>query len=462
MSIKLPAAFEERMKEMLKEEYEEYISSYGEERQYGLRVNTLRIEPEEFEKLFPFSVERVPWTENGFYYRGEDRPSVYPWYAAGVYYLQEPSAMTPASRLPVQPGECVLDLCAAPGGKATELGARLNGKGVLVANDISNSRAKALLHNLELCGVYNVFVTNEIPGNLSKSFPEYFDKIMVDAPCSGEGMFRKDPDVALSWDEERPQYFAKLQRDIVKNAIQMLKPGGMMLYSTCTFAPEENEGTISWILENFPEMKLQDVEWYEGFCTGNPSWGNGDEELRKCVRIWPHKMNGEGHFMALLKKDGTRICEYMKNNGKIRVDRKTREILQEFFRDVNWDFDWEQIDIRLDKVYLVPVLPDRVKGLKFLRNGLFLGELKKNRFEPSQPLAMVLNSRSYSSCINLAAQDPRVERYLKGETIVLEGSELENRKGWQLVCVDGFSLGWGKAVNGLLKNKYLVSWRKKN
>ena len=253
----LPQAFEARMREMLgEEEYAQYIRSYEDERQYGLRVNTLKCSPEELERSGLFGARRIPWVENGFFYNGDERPARHPYYSAGVYYLQEPSAMTPASRLEVHPGERVLDLCAAPGGKATELGAKLQGRGILVANDISNSRAKALLRNLELFGVKNAFVTNELPGKLASCFPEYFDRILVDAPCSGEGMFRKDPAVAKTWDEDRPAYFAKLQRDIVMCASRMLRPGGTMLYSTCTFAKEENEGTVSWLLSKCPELHL--------------------------------------------------------------------------------------------------------------------------------------------------------------------------------------------------------------
>ena len=196
-----------------------------------------------------------------------------PLYAAGVFYLQEPSAMTPASRLPIEPGERVLDLCAAPGGKATELNARLKGTGLLVANDISNARAKALLRNLELFGSENVLVTNETPAGLADVFPGFFDKILVDAPCSGEGMFRKDEAVIGTWTPERPDFFADLQREITSNAVKMLRPGGLMMYSTCTFAPQEDEGTVSFLLENFPEMELIEMEGYEGFFKRQSSLG---------------------------------------------------------------------------------------------------------------------------------------------------------------------------------------------
>ena len=456
----LPEAFEKRMKDMLGEEYDSYLDSYQQERQFGLRVNPLKVTGEELKELSGFHLRKIPWTQDGYFYEEEDMPARHPYYAAGMYYLQEPSAMTPASRLHVEPGERVLDLCAAPGGKATALGAALRGKGVLVANDISNSRAKALLKNLELFGISNAFVTNEIPGNLADRFEGFFDKILVDAPCSGEGMFRKDPAVIKTWDEVRPEYFAKLQRDILKNAVRMLRPGGQLLYSTCTFATVENEGSISWVLENFPEMDVLEIEPYEGFAPGHPEWGNGDERLKRCVRIWPHKMKGEGHFLALLKKSETAMEAVVRIGRTQRPDKKTRQVVDAFFVDCKWEPDWERIEVRGEKVYLVPELPEKLQGIHFLRNGLYMGDLKKDRFEPSQQLAMMLKGNDYAGVLSLKSEDVRVEKYLHGETLLVEAGESTIAKGWILVCVDGFPLGWGKLVNGVLKNKYASGWRK--
>lgn len=457
MIEQLPQAFLSRMQEMLGDEYPAFLKSYENPRHFGLRVNTLKISVEKFLEISPFHLTPVPWTENGFYYQEEDRPAKHPYYAAGLYYLQEPSAMAPAALLPVEEGDFVLDLCAAPGGKATELGAKLNRSGMLVANDISNSRAKALLRNVELCGIPNSFITNEIPGNLAKAMPEFFDKILVDAPCSGEGMFRKELAVAKAWDESRPEYFSKLQRECVTSAVTMLKPGGMMLYSTCTFAPVENEGIIAHVLENYPDMELLPISGYEGFSEGNPCWGNGCLELRKCVRIFPHKMEGEGHFLALLRKKGTAPktrCDF-----QTKPDREAWKLLTEFFGGMEIPFPAGQIEVRGSSVYCLPPWDNRFKGIRFLRNGLFLGELKKNRFEPSQPLALALSEDKFPSRLNLTAEDERVLRYLKGETLLTEKGECTKDKGWQLVCVDGFPLGFGKLVNQTLKNKYPAGWR---
>ena len=481
MNTQLPQAFLERMEEMLKEEFPAFLESYQAPRQFGLRINTKKISTEKFLEISPFHLTPIPWIENGFFYGSEDRPSRHPYYQAGLYYLQEPSAMTPASRLPVVPGERVLDLCAAPGGKATELGSRLKGRGLLVANDISSSRAKALMRNLELWGIENSLVTTETPKRLSQVFPEYFHKILIDAPCSGEGMFRKDPDVAKTWDSSRPACFSSQQKEIVARGISMLHPGGMLLYSTCTFSPQENEGVISFILENFPQMELLDIPGYRGFSKGCPQWGNGDPRLEKCVRIFPHHMEGEGHFLALLTKkeegnpgltlENTRDIFQSPAPSRSRkekggpqktsgLDKASRILLEEFFREVSLPLDTSRLEVRNAHVYALPGAgPESVKGLKFLRWGLYLGELKKNRFEPGQPLAMALSAGDYPRVLNLSSSDQRILRYLGGETLLLEPPETAKGPGWYLVCADGYSLGWGKVSGNLMKNKYPAGWR---
>jgi NOL1/NOP2/sun family putative RNA methylase len=464
----LPERFQERMKKMLGEEYGEFLAAYDRNREYGLRVNTLKLSAAEFEQLSPFALKKIPWIPNGYYYNEGTFPSGHLYYAAGVYYLQEPSAMTPASRLPVEPGDRVLDLCAAPGGKATELAARLKGKGVLVANDISLSRSRALLHNLELFGAANILVTNETPERLAERFAGYFDKILVDAPCSGEGMFRKSPEAAADWSPEKVESCARQQRGIAESAVRMLKPGGLLLYSTCTFSGEENEGTVSWILDRFPDMELIPMEGYAGFGEGRPEWGNGREELKHCVRIWPHRMAGEGHFLALFRKAGSREQQTEETAGKLRnrgrqkrtggMDRERKRLLEEFLSAAGPEWADRQAECRGDRAYFVPELPEDLAGIHFLRCGLLLGEFKKGRFEPSQPLAMALDGKAFRRRISWKAEEESAARYLRGETVQV-GREHEN--GWNLVCVDDFSLGWGKVVNGVLKNKYLCTWRKK-
>ena len=506
--VNLPEEFEIKMKKLLGAGYEEFLASYDRPRNFGLRVNVDKISPKEFEKIAPFHLTKIPWTENGYYYEEQDMPARHPFYYAGMYYLQEPSAMTPASRLVSKPGDRVLDLCAAPGGKATELGAHLHGKGVLVANDISASRAKALLKNIEVFGIRNSFVVNEVPAKLAENFPEFFDKILVDAPCSGEGMFRKDPAVAKVWDGNKPFECAKQQKEIITRAAQMLAPGGDMLYSTCTFSPEENEQVIQFLLDSRDDMEIREIQPYEGFAPGRPEvayegWDGectdpvrrkmGTPDLKKCVRIWPHKMAGEGHFLALLHKKapGEEIakeqnCEKVLANtaehsaiSDIKgIGKPETKALTEFFADVSMEMNWKQVEVRKGQVYLVPEALGTRKGLVFLRNGLYLGEIRKDRFEPSQSFAMALKKEEYTAVVDLNYSDVRVEKYLRGETLEVDDIVEHNlqeaekmsdtksmkkrlEKGWQLVCVNGYPLGWGKLVNGTLKNKYHAGWRMK-
>lgn len=470
----LPQSFLDSMKEILGEDYEAFLAGFDGQRQYGLRVNTLKMNLEEFERIAPFHLKKVPWISNGYFYEAEDAPAKHPFYSAGLYYLQEPSAMTPASRLKVQPGERVLDLCAAPGGKATELGAALQGEGLLVANDINTARARALLRNLELFGISNSFVTNEPPHVLAERFPEFFHKIMVDAPCSGEGMFRKNPAVVDSWQEKGPEYFSKLQREIIVQAADMLLPGGMMFYSTCTFSPLENEKTITHLLKERPDMEVIPMEDYEGFAEGLTSYRGEvfDESCKLCRRIWPHKMSGEGHFMALLhKKSGTQqqVQQTVSQSSiwweKCKgLNKEQKAAAEDFFSHVNIAYDGKRIDVRGDNLYYLPAPKYDGRGLHFLRNGLFMGEFKKKRFEPSQPFALALHAQDFDQVLDFPADDERLSRYLRGET--LDVSDLiageKKRKGWQLVMVAGHPLGFGKLVNNNLKNKYPAGWKKNN
>lgn len=462
--MNLPRAFEEKMKYLLHEEYEDYMRCFDEPRHFGLRINTNKISVEDFLKIAPWPLLPIPWIQNGFYYDGEHiQPAKHPYYFAGLYYLQEPSAMTPADRLPVEPGERVLDICAAPGGKATELGAKLKGSGVLIANDISNSRAKGLLKNLELFGIGNMLVLSEEPGKLTEYFSEYFDKILIDAPCSGEGMFRKDKKMVKAWEEHGPGFFSKLQRSIIIQAASMLRPGGSLLYSTCTFDASENEQVIEYLLSQYPEFELCRIEPYEGFASGMPELSDsGNDSLSETVRIFPHRMRGEGHYLALLKKGnpGEPGEEQKKkvSKGAVKAEKLPEE-LAAFWKEISWELDTSRLDIHGERVYYMPEdLPD-MRGIRFLRSGLLLGELKKNRFEPSQALAMCLKKQEYGKILDFPLEDERIMKYLKGETLEIEDKASVKEKGWYLVCVDGYPLGFGKLAGQTLKNKYLPGWR---
>ena len=484
--MQLPLRYKERMQALLKEEYKDYEACFGYRAKAGLRVNTNKISPQDFLKKSPFSLSPVTWTEKGFYYEEDVQPAKHPYYYAGLYYLQEPSAMIPASVLPVTPGDKVLDLCAAPGGKSTELASKLQGEGVLVSNDISPTRAKALAKNMQMAGVPNAVVLSENPQNIVPYFPEYFDKILVDAPCSGEGMFRKENKMMAAWEEHGPEFFAPLQREILESAIKMLKKGGMMVYSTCTFSPEEDEGTVAWLLEKYPEISVVKTERLEGFSEGRPEWiGSEEESLRHCIRIWPHKVEGEGHFVALLKKEGddglagqafsrtnqkqipdinTRQTE--KKSGKRgretqKRTRNTRSVdnlsfVKEFLGDTNLSYKEEQLLEAGGCCYLVPEGVPDLQGLRMVESGLLLGGIEKGRFEPYQAFANRLTKELYANYVDFSVDDVRVIKYLKGETVSIEDTA---KKGWVLVMVDGYALGWAKASGGMLKNKYFSSWR---
>lgn len=486
----LPEEFLEEMRDILGSEYEQYLDSFERPAARGLRVNTLKWTREACMEKLPCRTEKVPWIPNGLFCDGDVRLSKDPYYYGGLYYLQEPSAMTPASLLPVEPGDMVLDLCAAPGGKSTELGARLLGRGMLVANDISHSRAKALLKNIELSGIANACVVSEPPERLARVFGGFFHKILVDAPCSGEGMFRKDRDMVKDWKDRGPKYYSSLQREIAGEAVGMLREGGCLLYSTCTFSREEDEEVVQWLLDRFPDMELVPLPRFEGAC--------GGIGLEGCIRLFPHKIRGEGHFMALLRKREGRKGRAGERpqgcplSGNLARDRKSENYgkpenhgrgeknragkqkfgagadggrdlsreteLTDFLRETKVSWDYSRMVKKQDRVYYLPEGFAEGTGLRFLRTGLWMGDLKNGRFEPSQAMAMVLGETLYSNCVSFDREDGRVIRYLKGETITLEEGE-GPAYGWCLVCVDGFALGFGKGNGMTIKNKYYAGWR---
>lgn len=451
--MKLPERYCEAMKELLGDEYSEYLESFHKPAAHGLRVNSMKLRSSDFCRISGCSLEQIPWIENGFYYEDACAPARHPHYYAGLYYLQEPSAMTPASRLPVVPGDRVLDLCAAPGGKATELGARLAGEGFLLANDISVSRAKALVKNLELAGIPNLFVTGERPERLAEAYPGYFDKILIDAPCSGEGMFRRDSRMAVHWETAPPGSYLEIQRSLAEHGFRMLRPGGMMLYSTCTFSREEDEECILQLLDRHPELETVPVRPYEGFVPGFCG-------LSDAVRIFPHKMKGEGHFLVLLRKreDGAAPAAREEAEEPIISGGQLPEGIRDFLAHIRKDFSEGGFLLERDQLYYLTPGMRRKKGLRYLRSGLLMGTWNKNRFEPSQALAMALRKEEFGETVDLLSDDPRTVKYLKGETLEID-SRTASGFPWRLVCTDGYPLGWAKASGAVLKNKYCPGWR---
>ena len=460
-SWSLPEAFVTKMKGLLGDEYEAFIQSYDTQRVQGLRFNTLKGKLEDMicESRERFGLKEVPWCREGFYYRQETRPGRHPFHEAGVYYIQEPSAMAVVSLLDPQPGEKVLDLCAAPGGKTTHIAERLCGEGLLVSNEIHPARAKILSQNVERMGIANAVVTNEDSGRLKKYFPEFFDCIVVDAPCSGEGMFRKDEQAREEWSEENVRICAVRQQEILDNAAEMLLPGGRMIYSTCTFSPEEDEDGIAAFLERHPEfsiVKLTEDQNLPGLSRGRAQWSStGNPALADTWRIWPHKADGEGHFLALLQKSEDTAFEYGRRKfrtPKYWKDKAGRKLLAEFLKDTcrNCSMNLECLILFGDQIYLLPEEMPDFAGLKILRPGLHLGTLKKNRLEPSHALALYLRPDQAVRSTVLCVDSTQIQEYLRGSTL----PDPDGRKGWTLVCVEGYSAGWAKASAGMLKNHY--------
>lgn len=431
--VELPEKYQEEIKELLKDEYDAYIQSFHHDSIHSLRVNESKISVDEFIEIFPYHLEPISWSHNGFYYDANDPVTKHPYYYAGLYYIQEASAMLPAESLPIKDNDRVLDICAAPGGKSTELGVKLHDTGVLFSNDISYSRCQALLKNLEKFGIRNSFVVSETPEKLSTYFEGYFDKILIDAPCSGEGMFRKDSSLISSWIERDSSYYVPIQKSIVENAIKMLKPGGCIVYSTCTFSNREDEEIIQYALSVDPSLKVQQLPYYDGFVQNE--YG---------TRLFPHKVKGEGHFVSLLVKEGNVKDNPIHDTYKYEND------------SLCMNFHNSKKVILKDREYVVPNVDVNLKGLRIMRSGVLLGENKKNRFEIDDVLAMYLKENEYNNYINLQDSDIRAIKYLKGETI--DVSDIEVKDGLAVICVNGYPLGLAKITKGIFKNKYPKSW----
>ena len=440
--MNLPLEYLNNMKALLQDEYDQYLDSFNKQRIYGLRVNTLKISVEDFLKIAPFTLKPIPWCKDGFYCLDEEKPSKHPYYYAGLYYLQEPSAMLPAEVLDIEENDLVLDACSAPGGKATKLACKLNNTGIIVSNDISTSRQQVTLKNIENFGISNAYVISEDISKLKNNFQNGFDKILVDAPCSGEGMFRKEPALIKSWLERDNDYYASIQKQIIKDALDLLKDGGKLVYSTCTFSKKEDEDIIEYALSICPNLKVLPIKSSNGFVSGLT------DKTKNTVRLYPHKIDGEGHFVALLQKGD--------NKPNNQINSNTPNINLDFFKNINKHFINYQLINRENKYYLEPISSLNFKGLRVLRSGLYLGEYKHDKFEPSISLALNLKTNEFNNILNLSLEDPRVIKYLKCETLDVKEYGLD---GYVLVCVNNFPLGFGIVNKGTLKNKYPSNYR---
>ncbi len=443
--MNLPEKFSERMKNMLGGEYGAFIDALENAPVYsGIRINTLKDGAKEAVQSVTGRLREIPWCNDGFYADKSAISGNHPFHCAGLFYFQEPSAMCAAEGLPVTPGDRVLDLCAAPGGKSTQAGAKLKGEGLLVSNEIVKKRAEILSENIERMGLKNVIVTNEAPQRLAAKYPLFFDKIIVDAPCSGEGMFRKEPQAVTEWSVEHTVSCGVRQRHILDCAVKMLAPGGMIIYSTCTFAPEENEKIAAYMIDTHG-MELVPVPQLDMLDSGRTEWSESEHDMTYTRRIFPHHHDGEGHFAALFKKSGVKENTYIKpKNAADSGDVKLWREFEKKFLNTSLDGDFVSFGERL---YLKPHGID-IDKIKVLRCGLLLGECKKNRFEPSHALALALTKHDFKNTEDFEFFDERITAYLTGNVIP------SDKSGWCAVCVNGYPLGWGKASGGMLKNHY--------
>lgn len=479
--MNLPIEFEKKMKAFLGNEWDDFLYSYDNNRFQALRFNTLKVQSTEermriLKVLGISSDKKVSWADEAYYFDENVRPGKHPYHEMGLYYIQEPSAMSAASLLAPKPGMRVLDLCAAPGGKSTQLATYLGDSGLLVSNEINTQRSRILSQNIERMGIKNAIVTNEDSFVLASHFPGFFNAIQVDAPCSGEGMFRKLPEAIEQWSMENVAICAARQKEILDNAAVMLKPGGVIVYSTCTFSKEENEDVIEYFLERHPDFTLEEME-----------------------RFWPHKVDGEGHFVAKLVRRGSvnelgadyDVCEDSCNKVEdtgLKVDRKTKKnknsknrknetkpaltkenmkLLSEFLdetisEDVAAWIKNSRLVMFGEQLYRLPDMEVDIKGLKVQRAGLHIGEFKKQRFEPSHSLALALKLNDAKNLVKLTCDNPQTIGFFNGQSVVLSDEQTaECKKGWALVCVDGYTAGWGKVNGTQVKNHYPKGLRNK-
>jgi NOL1/NOP2/sun family putative RNA methylase len=447
--VELPKAFLARMSELLGGEFAEFHRALtSEDRSYGLRVNTLKLSPEQFRSISPWSLEPIPWVPEGFYYPPEARPGPHPFFYAGLYYVQEPSAQAVGVLADPQPGERVLDLAASPGGKTTHLASRMGGRGLLVANEVDGGRMGGLLENVERWGARLAVVSAPLE-RLAEQWGAYFDRVVLDAPCSGEGMFRKDPDVVRHWGPGTPARSARVQRQLIEHAGALVRPGGVLVYSTCTFAPEENEQVIAHFLSRNPEFELEDARIHQSFAPAVPAWGDGNPALAKAARLWPHRLRGEGHFLARLRRvDGRE--ETPPREKAPPLSRESRQAWQGFAQEhlkVSLEGEiWE----RAGHLYLLSEGLPSLSGIRAPAPGLYLGKVQGGRMLPGKALAHHLGPAQIARVLELPPDDPRALRFVQSNPV-----EVQAEDGWTAIAVatpvGSFTLGWARIKGGIAR-----------
>lgn len=448
----LPVEFENRMKKILGDKFDVFMKTYSDTPVRAFRINTKKISEESFEKINPFGGEKIPFADSAYYFN-YDGIGNHPYHHAGMIYVQEPAAMSAAASVDIQPDWKVLDLCAAPGGKSSQIAAKLDDSGLLVSNEIIPSRCKILTGNIERLGFRNVVTTCTDAKRMSELFGEEFDLVVVDAPCSGEGMFRKDETAVSEWSEANVKLCADRQQEILSYINSLVKAGGYLLYSTCTFSLEENEKCVDKFLTEHPEFSLVQVN--ENVKNHTADGINFDgckpENINYCRRFYPHISKGEGQFIALMKKnDGSGITPKRKNALE-EIPKNEQKIIFDFLDETLIKYDkkfvkkYKENIVYFDSDFTVPA------GIAF-SCGVTIGTVKKNYIQPHHQFFMAMGN-DFKRKIELTADE--ADSYLKGNTVPCE---CEN--GWAVVTVDGCTLGGAKAVNGIAKNHYPKGLRK--
>lgn len=442
--VVLPNDFSERIKDMLGDEYDDFIKACDGELFRGLRINTLKATSSKVFSLLGYAVEPSNFCDESYYIPSDvTSPGNHPLHHAGAFYIQEPSASSAVAVMDIKKGDKVLDLCAAPGGKSTQIAAKLCGEGLLWSNEYVKSRVQPLISNIERMGIKNAIVSSAHPEELCSKLEGYFDKVLVDAPCSGEGMFRKEPKALENWSIENSKTCGQRQLHILDSAAKALKDGGTLCYSTCTFSCYENEEVVEAFLISHPEFSIIDMPFEFGK-EGYIKYAPKTPDIVKTRHIFPQN-KGEGHYIALFRKNGDLLDS---DNGK-NISKSARvKIFEEFCNEMfnNAEALISNALLINDKVYISPNLPN-VNGCGVVRSGVFAGEVKGNRFEPSHNLFSAYGEFAKNK-LDLSIDDNRVNAFLKGEEIDCE------LKGYTAVLIEGIPLSFGKASNGRLKNHY--------
>ncbi len=466
MKDKLPVKFQGIIQDILKEDTPNFWQSYDNDPpNSGLRINSLKNDAGRILHKLPGKFSSLPWTEDGYQIEPETNLGKHAFHAAGLYYLQEPSAMVPVEILDPDPGEKILDLCAAPGGKTTQISSKMKNQGWILANDPNPKRVQALKRNLERWGSHNTQVTNESPIRLFEHFGAIFDRVLVDAPCSGEGTFRTNPGAIKKWSPEFIERCGVIQDDILWQGTRLVRPGGIVVYSTCTFNQHENEGTIQRFLDKDPDFYLESASSFKGFQAGFAPSLKDNSDLSKTIRIWPHQAPGEGHFCARLRRAGTGADENEIRAETGQVFGPDQQKLYEVFFNTSIKTSLNTNQIRPDSPllrmfgnHLYQIIPDAppLEGLRVEHWGWWIGTFKHESFLPSPALATGLRGEDSQKVLEFSIGDHDLEQYQRGSPIKTD-REPDGSGEWILITIEGFPLGWGKIIRGRIKS-YLPTW----